>query len=77
MNQIRNTRLLVYVVLFGLLALATWKVVAGEKHEEPENAQSLDEQVQTLKQDVLALNRELFVLEAELLYPASTQVAVI
>jgi hypothetical protein len=37
---------------------------------------SLDEVIQTLKQDVLALNRELFILEEELLYPASTQVAV-
>lgn len=76
MNQIRNTRLLVYVVLFGLLALATWKVVAGEKHDKPDSAQGLDEQVQALKQDVLALNRELFVLEEELLYPSGTQIAV-
>ena len=76
MNQIRNTRLLVYVVLFGLLALATWKVVAGEGPAKAGETQSLDEQVQSLKQDVLALNRDLFVLEEELLYPASTQVAV-
>lgn len=76
MNQIHSTRLLVYVVLFGLLALATWKVVAGEAPAESGAAQSLDEQVQSIKQDVLALNRDLFVLEEELLYPASTQVAV-
>jgi len=37
---------------------------------------SLDDHIQSLKQDVLALNRELFILEEELLYPASTQVAV-
>lgn len=37
---------------------------------------SLDEDVQALKKEVLDLNRELFVLEEDLLYPASTQVAV-
>jgi hypothetical protein len=45
---------------------------AGEKQE----FRSLDEDVQALKKEVLDLNRELFVLEEELLYPASTQVAV-
>ena len=44
----------------------------GEKQE----FRSLDEDVQALKKEVLDLNRELFVLEEELLYPASTQVAV-
>ena len=71
MEFFRNSRLL-YVVLFGLLALATWKVVAGEAPD----SQSLDTEVQSLKQDVLALNRDLFVLEEELLFPSSTQVAV-
>lgn len=37
---------------------------------------SMDEQVQSLKERVLALNRELFLLEEELLFPATTQVAV-
>ena len=37
---------------------------------------SLDTRVQELKQDVLDLNRDLFVLEEELLFPASTQLAV-
>jgi hypothetical protein len=45
---------------------------AGDKQE----FRSLDEDVQALKKEVLDLNRELFVLEEELLYPASTQVAV-
>ena len=39
-------------------------------------AASLDEEIQTLKNEVLALNRSLFMLEEELLFPASTQVAV-
>jgi hypothetical protein len=38
--------------------------------------QGVDRQVQDLKQELVALNRELFKLEEELLYPASTQVAV-
>jgi hypothetical protein len=37
---------------------------------------SLDEDVQDLKKQVLDLNRDLFLLEEELLFPASTQVAV-
>ncbi len=39
-------------------------------------AQSLDTSIQALKQDALELNRDLLVLEEELLYPASTQLAV-
>jgi hypothetical protein len=37
---------------------------------------SLDQKVQDLKKEVIDLNRDLFVLEEELLFPASTQVAV-
>ena len=40
------------------------------------NAASLDNRVQDLKTDVIKLNRDLLVLEEELLFPASTQVAV-
>jgi hypothetical protein len=39
-------------------------------------AQSLDQDVQALKKQLIDLNRDLFKLEEELLYPASTQVAV-
>ena len=38
-------------------------------------AASLDNRVQDLKADVIKLNRDLLVLEEELLFPASTQVA--
>ena len=37
---------------------------------------SVDQDVQSLKKDLVDLNRDLFRLEEELLYPASTQVAV-
>lgn len=39
------------------------------------SAASLDTRVQDLKADVIKLNRDLLVLEEELLFPASTQVA--
>jgi hypothetical protein len=42
----------------------------------PATAQGLDDRVQQAKSDVLKLNRDLLVLEEELLFPASTQVAV-
>ncbi|HEX9627890.1 MAG TPA: hypothetical protein VGA00_13210 [Acidiferrobacterales bacterium] len=38
--------------------------------------QPLDRRVQALKEEVMELNRDLFILEEELLFPASTQVAV-
>jgi len=37
---------------------------------------SLDDRIQAAKADVISLNRDLMVLEEELLFPASTQVAV-
>jgi hypothetical protein len=40
------------------------------------DTRNLDEEVQGLKKDVVDLNKDLFVLEEELLFPASTQVAV-
>jgi hypothetical protein len=43
--------------------------------QQPE-FKTLDTQVQSLKQEVLELNRDLFVLEEELLFPATTQMAV-
>lgn len=42
----------------------------------PQSFQSLDEEAQALKQQVMDLNRELFMLEEDLLFPATTQVAV-
>jgi hypothetical protein len=49
---------------------------AATPAEDKQDFRSLDEDVQALKKEVLDLNRELFVLEEDLLYPASTQVAV-
>jgi hypothetical protein len=44
--------------------------------ETTDKRQALDGQIQSLKQDVIELNRDLLVLEEELLFPASTQLAV-
>jgi len=59
-----------------LLAGITMLLLSGIVLGEPPDAASLDENIQSLKQDVIALNRDLFLLEEELLYPASTQLAV-
>jgi hypothetical protein len=42
----------------------------------PEDRSALDSEVQTLRREVVDLNRDLFMLEEDLLFPASTQVAV-
>jgi hypothetical protein len=53
----------------GLLAMA--------QIEDPAvNQQNLSQQIETLKQAMVNLNRDLFILEEDLLFPASTQVAV-
>jgi hypothetical protein len=59
-----------------LLATVFLPAVAADKAGGSAEFQGLDKQVQGLKQEVLELNRDLFVLEEELLFPASTQVAV-
>ncbi len=51
-------------------------VAAAEKPGGSAAFQNLDRRIQDTKQEVLDLNRDLFVLEEELLFPASTQIAV-
>ena len=59
-----------------LLMFCSTTITAEPATQTTSTTASLDKEIQSLKQDVLALNRELFILEEELLYPASTQVAV-
>jgi hypothetical protein len=66
------TRHSVQLLLAGISMLLLPSIALAE----PPDAASLDEDIQSLKQDVIALNRDLFLLEEELLYPASTQLAV-
>jgi hypothetical protein len=73
-------------LLSGVLAVCAFTAFAAEptgtqqQSAPPVNAsegfRNLDTDVQNLKKEVLDLNRDLVVLEEELLFPASTQVAV-
>ena len=60
------------MVVFG----ATLAAVRGHAAESTQELRTVDEDVQALKKQLVDLNRDLFRLEEELLYPASTQVAV-
>ena len=70
-------------LIFALLILAIWLGIAlaasaraATAGGEATQADSVDLDVQTLKKELVDLNKDLFKLEEELLYPASTQVAV-
>lgn len=58
---------------FALMLLLPW--LASAETPAPDT-RSVDQDVQSLKKQLIDLNRDLFKLEEELLYPASTQVAV-
>ena len=58
---------------FVLMLLLPW--LASAETPAPDT-RSVDQDVQSLKKQLIDLNRDLFKLEEELLYPASTQVAV-
>ena len=63
--------------VLGALALTAGLATADETPKTPPRAsQSLDTRIQSLKQEAMELNRDLLVLEEELLFPASTQMAV-
>jgi len=63
--------------VLGVLALSAGLAAAEEAPKTPpRDSQSLDTRIQSLKQEAMELNRDLLVLEEELLFPASTQVAV-
>jgi hypothetical protein len=59
-----------------LIAAATAPAARAGAAESSSEARTVDQDVQALKKELLDLNRDLFRLEEELLYPASTQVAV-
>ena len=60
-------------LLIGCAVLLAWRADATEAAA---GVRTVDQDVQALKKELVALNRDLFRLEEELLYPASTQVAV-
>lgn len=64
--------------LAALLLLLTIfaQLVSGNAWAQPAATPATASQVESLKESVLTLNRDLLILEEELLYPASTQIAV-
>ena len=76
-RNLPNRRLLLACSIALLLAAAALLMVASAHATgtTPE-ARTVDQDVQALKKELVDLNRDLFRLEEELLYPASTQVAV-
>jgi len=60
----------------GAASAPALPAAAASAPAAPATPVALDSQAQALKADVIALNRDLLVLEEELLFPASTQVAV-
>ena len=77
MNTRSDRRSLAVRHLLGMLALTTGFAMAAETPKTSRtDSQGLDTSIQSLKQEAMELNRDLLVLEEELLFPASTQVAV-
>jgi len=76
--KIRSNRIFHAVrhVLEALTLTAGLAMAAEPPKMPPQAPQSLDTRIQSLKQEAMELNRDLLVLEEELLFPASTQMAV-
>jgi hypothetical protein len=63
--------------VLGVLALSAGLAMAADTPKTPpQDSKGLDTRIQSLKQEAMDVNRDLLVLEEELLFPASTQVAV-
>ena len=77
-ERARNwTRRILVLASVAFAAAMAPALHAGETATPPPGKfKGLDQQAQTLKLDVMELNRDLLALEEELLFPASTQVAV-
>ncbi|MGB1262025.1 MAG: AraC family transcriptional regulator [Cognaticolwellia sp.] len=60
------------LIFLSTLLMSSPSVAANESSKSSELANELE----SIKQQVLTLNRELFILEEDLLFPASTQVAI-
>jgi hypothetical protein len=75
--KIRSSWFAFAASVLGALALAAGQAAAADAPKTPpRDPQSMDTKVQSLKQEAMDLNRDLLVLEEELLFPASTQLAV-
>jgi hypothetical protein len=77
MNRRRASPLRAYLLGGAAIAMALVVAIArGETAAAEPSTRAVDQDVQVLKKQLIDLNRDLFKLEEELLYPASTQVAV-
>jgi len=72
--RVNKSLVLSVCVLFLSLAMSV-KSFGGEPESSTTNG-TLSTQLEDIKKQVLKLNRDLFILEEDLLFPASTQVAV-
>jgi hypothetical protein len=63
-------------ILLVTLLISITVVVFHIQNSYAQTDSELSKEVQQLKSEVLKLNRELFILEEDLLFPASTQVAI-
>lgn len=77
MNGMLNMRTTWHALLaMTCMALASAPALAQEPAAPAAERSALDAEVQELRRQVVDLNRDLFMLEEDLLFPASTQVAV-
>jgi hypothetical protein len=63
-------------ILLVTLLISITVVVFHIQNSYAQTSSELSKEVQQLKSEVLKLNRELFILEEDLLFPASTQIAI-
>jgi len=73
---LRQWRLCACVLIAAGGLIAARHAQASESADAASEFKSVDQDAQALKKQLIDLNRDLFRLEEELLYPASTQVAV-
>ena len=78
MHALKRARRAFVLLSLSLLVSLPPAVSAADTAGKPQATQykGLDQQAQSLKKEVMELNRDLLALEEELLFPASTQLAV-
>lgn len=72
----RNSTKAMLVTLWALAACVAVAQAQGQEAPPAADRSVLDAEVQELRREVVDLNRDLFMLEEDLLFPASTQIAV-
>lgn len=75
-DSLRSRRRTFLLPGWCLVLIALCGLPLGGVAQEAQNEAALEASLEQLKEDTLALNRDLLILEEELLYPASSQVAV-